>query len=262
MTSFSYTKRWALVTGASAGIGLEYARALAARGMDLVLAARRVEQLEVIAAELQERHGVRARALRSDLAVPGEAQSLFERASEIGPIHLLVSNAGFGLKGRFADHSCSRQAEMVQVNCTAVLELAHLALPGMVARGEGGIVNVASVSAFQPVPLMATYGATKAFVFSLSEALFVELAGTGVRVLAVCPGPVPTGFQAVAGTSLGGRKGILPANVVVARSLRALEAGRSFVVPGLLNRTAAALARLGPVELGARTAMRIVAGER
>src|SRR5690606_33339581 len=116
--------------------------------------------------------------------------------------------------------------------------------------------------AFQPVPLMATYGATKAFVFSLSEALFAECRGAGVRVLAVCPGPVPTGFQAVAGTRLGGRKGILAADVVVARSLRGLEAGRSFVVPGLLNRTAAVLARLGPVELGARTAMRIVANER
>ncbi|MDQ3557128.1 MAG: SDR family NAD(P)-dependent oxidoreductase, partial [Gemmatimonadota bacterium] len=201
MPPWEVRNRWALVTGASSGIGEAFARALAARGAKLVLTARRADLLRSLADELADVHGIRAEAVPEDLAESGAPRRVWERATACGPIHLLVNNAGFGLQGRFDALPRERQREMVGLNCGALLELAHLALPGMRSRGEGGIVNVASIAGFQPIPGFATYAASKAFVIALSQAIREENRGAGVRVVVLCPGPVPTGFQEVAGTS-------------------------------------------------------------
>jgi uncharacterized protein len=242
-----YQDRWALVTGASAGLGEEFARQLAERGMNLVISARRLDRLSALASELAQRHAVEVIAAPADLARPGAAAELWARATDGRDVHLLVNNAGFGAQGDFHQVPRERQVEMVQLNCTALLELAHLALAGMRERGDGGIVNVASIAAYQPVPTLATYAASKAFVLSLSEALWSENVGTGVRVLALSPGRTPTEFQGIAGTgSTEGAFGLRTPQQVVAAGLRALERGRPSIVPGLENHLAAWLVRLVP----------------
>jgi len=252
---WEYRGRWALVTGASSGIGEAFARALARRGTSVVLTARRVERLERLAAELRSAHGVETVVVAMDLGEPGVAARVWEEASRGRAIHLLVNNAGFGAKGRFDEVALARQEEMVRLNCTAPMELMHLALPGMRARGEGGIVNVASVAAFQPIPDLATYAASKAFVLSLSEAVAEECRGSGVRVLALNPGPVATGFQEVAGTRVGARTiGILSAERVVEAALAALEAGKTSVTPGMVNHLGTLAGRIFPRSLVLRAA--------
>jgi short-subunit dehydrogenase len=256
--AFRYRGCWALVTGASMGIGEAFARALAERGMNVVLCARSADRLQALAQSLAAEQGVRTHVVAADLARPGAAADAWARASEGREIHLLVNNAGFGLHGRFEALPADRQAEMVALNCTALLELAHLALGGMRARGAGGIINVASVVAFQPVPWMATYAATKAFVLSLSGALAEENREAGVRVLCVSPGPTPSGFQATAGTRVRpGQPGYLPPREVVDTALAALEAGRTQVAPGLANRLSTVFGRLLPLGVTARIARRI-----
>jgi short-subunit dehydrogenase len=244
---WEYAGRWALVTGASAGIGEAFAHALARRGMNVVLTARRAERLEQLSGALQRKYRVRTAVVPADLAEPGAAERMWEEAGRGREIHLLVNNAGFGAKGRFAELDRERQAGMVRLNCTALLELMHLALPGMRARGEGGIVNVASIAAFQPIPLLATYGATKAFVLSLSQAVAEETRGSGVRVVALCPGPVITEFQEAAGTVVTERTpGLRSPEEVVEAALEALEEGRDTVVPGAVNYLGTVAARVFP----------------
>ena len=184
----------ALVTGASSGIGEQFAHQLAARGHSLVLVARRADRLERLAAELP----TDAHVVPCDLAT--DAPGLAERVAELGvEVELLVNNAGFGTSGPLLDHDPGRDAEQVRVNCEAVVTLTHAFLPGMVERGRGGIINVASTAGMQPIPYEAVYAATKAFVISFTDAMHTELRGTGVRALAVNPGPVPTEWQQVAG---------------------------------------------------------------
>jgi uncharacterized protein len=247
---------WALVTGASAGIGEALARVLAARGSHLVLSARRGERLEALAEELQQNHGVQAVAIAADLSLPGEGERLWREASEGREVRLLVNNAGFGAKGELHEVPSARQLEMVQVNCAALLELSHAALATMRDHPPAAILNVASIAAFQPVPTMATYGASKAFVLSLSEALAEENRHSGVRVVALCPGPVMTEFQEVAGTRVTPRTlGHRTAEEVAEAGVRAVEEGRRVVVPGLVNRLGTYLERLparGLVLRGAR----------
>lgn len=258
--AWEYRGRWALVTGASAGIGEAFARELAARGMHLALAARREDRLRALAGELAAAHRIRTAVLPVDLGEPGAAEALWEAATAGGRrIHLLVNNAGFGLKGPFAELPLDRQAEMVRVNCIAPMELAHHALAHM--RGEGGgIVNVASIAGYQPIPLMATYAATKAFLITLSEALAAESADAGVRVVTVNPGPVKTEFQAVAGTEVrDGAPGIRTPEQIVAAALHAVEHGRMTVTPGVFNRIATTVVRIAPrsvVVRAAKTVMR------
>lgn len=260
MPAWEYNDRWALVTGASAGIGETFARELARRGMHLVLAARREDRLRALADQLSTEHGVQTAAVPIDLGKPGAAGVLWLEASHEGrAIHLVVNNAGFGLKGPFADLSLDRQAEMVRVNCSAPLELAHFALQAMGARGEGGILNVASIAAYQPIPTMATYAATKAFLLTLSEAISHEARGTGVRVTCVNPGPVQTEFQQVAGTAVSGRTpGVRTPEQVVTAALGALERGDPVVVPGIANRLAMSLARFAPRSLVLDVARRVM----
>ena len=236
MDVWEYRGRWALVTGASAGIGAGFARALAARGMHVALAARREDRLRELAVELEATHGVGTAVLPVDLGKPGAAGILWQQACDGREIHLLVNNAGFGLKGRFDELSAERQAEMVRVNCLALLELAHFALRDLRTRHSGGLVNVASIAGYQPIPLLATYAATKAFVLTLSEALHEEARGSGVRVVTLNPGPVATEFQSVAGTQVTRKTpGVRTPEQVVEATLHALETGKRTVTPGLIN---------------------------
>jgi short-subunit dehydrogenase len=255
---FDYSGRWALVTGASMGIGEAFAWALAERGMHVVLCARSADRLKSVAQAIRAKHRVQAHVVAADLARPGAPADAWARASDGRDIHLLVNNAGFGLHGRFEALPADRQGEMVALNCTAVLELAHLALNAMRPRGTGGILNVASVGAFQPVPWMATYAATKAFVLSLSEALSEENRGSGVRILCLSPGSTPSGFQATAGTRVSpNQPGLMQPRAVVDAALTALDTGKTQVAPGLANRAATVLGRLLPLGTVTRIARRI-----
>jgi hypothetical protein len=257
--AWEYAGKWALVTGASSGIGEALARALAARGMNVALAARREDLLRRLAEELRREYRVQANVLPADLGKPAAAGVLWIEATDGREIHLLVNNAGFGLKGRFDALPLERQAEMVRLNCTALMELTHLALPAMRERRAGGIVNVASVAAFQPIPDLAVYAASKAFVLSLTQAVAEECRGSGVRVLALCPGPVATGFQDVAGTQVSQRTpGIMTAEEVAEATLRALEAGEHTVVPGALNRLGTIAGRMFPRSLVVRAAKTVM----
>ena len=231
----------ALITGASSGLGEELARQLAARGADLVLAARTAAKLEALARELATAHGISATAVPADLGRPvdGADRLCDELERRKLAIHLLVSNAGFGLEGAFQHLDAARQAEMIRLNCESLTILARRLLPAMVERHAGGLIHVASTGSYQAVPGMAVYAATKAFVLSLTVALAEELRSSGVRVLALCPGPVPTGFQAASGAHIpkgSQQKAVVTADVVVRGALRAYERGKVIFIPGKINR--------------------------
>ncbi len=253
MKPWTYEDRWAVITGASAGLGEAFAHALAAKGMHLILAARREPRMRALADALAKSHGIETRVIAVDLGQEEGPERLFREASEGREIHLLVNNAGFGLQGRFEELALERQLAMIALDVSALTELTGLFLPAMQERGSGAILQVSSGVAFQPVPLMAAYAASKAFVLSLSEALAVENEDLGVRVMALCPGGVPTEFQEVAGARLPA-VGVMPASAVVEQALRGLERGRSVVIPGLINKGAPLASRLLPRELVARAA--------
>lgn len=238
----------ALVTGASSGIGEEFARQLAARGHDLVLVARRADRLERLAEELP----TQVRVLPCDLG--NEAATLASRVDELGvDIDLLVNNAGFGNHDRFWQIPESRDAMQVRLNCEAVVTLTRAFLPPMIERGAGGVINMASIFGFQPMPYEAVYGASKAFLLSFSAALRAELRDTGVRVLSVSPGPVATEFQETAG--VGGIKlvGKIPVQRVVAQALAAYDRDAGTIVPGSAVRWFTRAQRLMP--MGTRVRM-------
>jgi len=234
----------ALITGASSGIGEAIARELAERGHGLALAARREDRLARLAGELSDRHGVRAEPIRADLGAGDGRDELADRLGEAGlEVGILVNNAGFGDHGDFVGTDRERNNRMIRLNCEALTDLQGRYLPGMVERGEGAVINIASTAAFQPIPSNAVYAATKAFVLSLSEAVHGELGGTGVTVTAVCPGPVKTEFVAEAG--LEGAEDRTPdivwltAGQVARAAIEGTEKGKRVVVPGLLNRATA-----------------------
>lgn len=239
---------WALVTGASAGIGKEIAVLLAQRGYDLILVARSEDKLNLLANELSAQHGVRTRVLAHDLSVPGSVAQLMNRVgTDVAQIEVLINNAGFGLAGRFADADSRRLSEMVQLNVLTLMELTRAVLPSLQARNNGYIMNVASAVAFQPCPHFAAYGATKAFVLSFSQALSVELSGSGVSVTAVCPGSTATDFHQVSGSDRSFVAKLMDASDAVAREgVSALFARRSSVVTGLMNKPLPLLNRLVP----------------
>jgi short-subunit dehydrogenase len=233
-----------LVTGASAGLGEEFARQLAAKGRRLVLVARRKDRLDQLVTELGN-----ARSVELDLSEAGAARRLMkDLASQGETVELLVNNAGFGLAGRFAELDRNRQRGMIDLNCGALAELAHAVLPGMIERQGGGILNVASTAAFQPGPGMAVYFATKAFVLSFSEALHDEVKRHGVKVSCLCPGPTRTEFRSVSGFDPKGPAGKISADAasVVAAGLKGLERNQAVVVPGLSNKVISQLHRLFP----------------
>jgi len=225
--------RTALITGASTGIGAEFARQLAARGANLVLVARSVDKLEQTAATLRAEYHVDVVTEQLDLAVPDAPKRLFERVAELGlAVDLLVNNAGLGWSGPSAELAPAGAAALVDLNVKAVVENTVRFLPAMVARGRGAIVNVASTAAFQPAPYLAAYAATKAFVLSFTQAVSAENADTGVRVLALCPGPTETPMMSGQKSPLGRMR---TPEQVVATALRALGGRRPSVVDGRLN---------------------------
>lgn len=234
----------ALITGASAGLGVDFARQLSAQGHRLVLVARRLDRLEALAAELGN-----ARAVACDLSQPGAVAMLMaDLAANDEIVETLVNNAGFGMWGRFFGLDARQQREMVDLNVGALTELTRAVAPGMVERKQGRILNLASTAAFQPGPRMAVYFATKAYVLSLTEALHEELKPHGISVSALCPGPTKTEFGDVAGFSGNGTFNRMSASSAsVARiGLHGLARNKAVVIPGLLNKAGAQGHRLLP----------------
>jgi short-subunit dehydrogenase len=239
--------RIALITGASSGIGAAFARALARRGADVVLVARREPELRRLAAALTAEHGVRAEVITADLSRAAGAAAVAEEARRrLGRVDILINNAGFATYGPFDRSDETRELEQVQLNVAAVVALTHACLPEMVARRDGVIINVSSTAGIQPVPYMAVYAASKAFVLSFSEALWAEQRRNGVRVVGLCPGATETPFFDVVAApeaSVGRRE---PAERVVERALAAVAGGRSTVISGVGNLLVAQLARFLP----------------
>ena len=250
----------ALITGASSGLGEQFAYALGGEKYDLVLTARREERLRAVADQARANGAGKVEIIVADLAQRGTAEGIFRRleVAQI-PVDYLVNNAGFGTNGRFDRMALERELEEIDLNVSALVALTRLFLPAMVARNRGTIINVASTAAFQAVPYMATYAATKAFVLSFSEGIAGELAGTRVKILAFCPGPVRTEFQSVAKNE----KAFVPsfvyedAKTVVARAIAAAASGRTVFISGGLNFTMAQLTRIAPRALISRVARRI-----
>ena len=243
----------ALITGASAGLGVDFARQLSKKGQRLVLAARRKDRLDALASELGN-----ARAVEIDLSRPGSVAALMRDLDAAGDqVETLVNNAGFGLRGRFAELDPARQREMIDLNCGALTDLCRAIAPQMVERRSGAILNVASTAAFQPGPNMAVYFATKAYVLSFTEALHEELKPHGVKVSALCPGPTRTEFGEVAGINSLGQfdRLAMEAGPVVRAGLEGLESNQAVVIPGAMNKAGAWSTRLAP-----RSVVRRVAG--
>jgi short-subunit dehydrogenase len=243
-------RKLALVTGASSGIGADLARELAAGGYDLVLVARGEDKLRTLGDELQKTHGITAHVVSADLARPDAAAAVVaELAARKLEVEVLINNAGYALYGPFAEIDAADELRMIQVNVVTLTQLTKLLLPQMLARKSGRVLNVASTAAFQPGPLMAVYYATKAYVLSLSEALANEVAGTGVTVTALCPGPTRTGFQARAKmqeSKLVRDKEIMSSAEVARIGYRALMKGKTVVIPGASNKMLAQAVRFLP----------------
>jgi len=244
--------RAAIVTGASSGIGEEFARILAQHGYHVVLVARSVEKLEEIAGRL----GANAHPLPGDLSDRNDRASLLDRVTALGLVpDILVNNAGLSTTGVVAKSVPEKELNLVEVDVAAVVDLCSRFLPGMVERHRGAVLNVASVAAFGPLPGQAAYGAAKAFVLSYTHSLRGELRGTGVSATALCPGPVDTGFGDAAGFSKEEADAALPkimwlpADKVAQAGIDGLAAGKAVVVPGLANRISSSLFRVAPPEL-------------
>jgi uncharacterized protein len=233
----AYADRWALITGASSGIGAEFARLLASRGMHLILVARREDRLKELAQELDTRHGTRCEIISSDLSEPEQSKLLFDNICNLGlDIELLINNAGFGFVGAIDGTDPALMRKMVRLNIAALTELTYLFLPAMLERGHGGVINVASIAGFQPVAYMPVYSAGKAYVLHFSEALWAECRDRGVTVTALCPGTTSTEFFDVAGVQGWLKKNRShTAEYVVRKALKALEKRRQYCVPGLAN---------------------------
>jgi short-subunit dehydrogenase len=240
-----------LVTGASAGIGADIARELARRGYGVTLVARREDRLRALARELREGHGVRAEPFVCDVADLEQRAALEDAVAALGlRVDLVVNNAGFGSQGRFHRLEAGHQVDMVRTLVEAVVALCGTWVPPMVERGAGAVLNVASTAAFQPVPLMTTYSAAKAFVLSFTEALGEDLRGTGVTATALCPGPVDTEFSRTtepgAGVGRAPAWAVLGSEEVARAGVAGVLAGRRTVVPGRLHAAGALGGRLAP----------------
>lgn len=249
-------EKWALITGASTGIGRELAEVSAADGWNQILVARNQGRLQVVAEELRAVHKVQTRALPIDLSTTGAAEKIFEALREL-PISVLVNNAGFGTYGAFVDTVLNEQSDMVQVNVMALMQLTRLFLQPMLERKSGRILNVASTAAFQPGPKVSVYYASKAFVFSFSYALADELAGSGVTVTTLCPGMTKTEFQKRADMKESGPFGTMSARSVAEQGFRGMMLGKRVVIPGMMNRIGAFFARRVPLRLACAVARRV-----
>jgi short-subunit dehydrogenase len=250
----------ALVTGASSGIGMAFARRLAARGDDLVIVARNEGRLKELADEVQSGLGREVEVLPADLTQADDVLRVEQRLQDGDrPIDLLVNNAGFGTAGNFVELPVGREDEAIRLNVLALMRLTHAVLPGLVQRGRGGVINVSSVGGFQPGPRNATYSATKAFVTSFTEAVHEELRGTGVKMLALCPGFTRTEFQERGGfdTQHLPNAAWQTPEVVVDAALAAFDKGKALCVPGVQNKAAASMVHLAPRGLVRRVSSKV-----
>jgi len=256
--SAEWKGKWALVTGASAGIGKALAEELARGGTNLVLTARREDRLRRLAQELSAKHRIQAEIFVANLTQPAAPEAVFQYTREKGlVIDLLVNNAGFGQYGALYSTETDRLLQMVQVNCTAVLHLTRLFVPAMVARRSGDVLIVASTAAFQAVPYISTYAATKVFDLYLAEGLAEELQPHGIRVCALCPGSTTSEFHEVAGHPAHSKGRQQSAETVARNGLKALAAGKSYAISGLGNYLGAHGERLVPRRFVTRIAAKI-----
>ncbi len=254
----------ALITGASSGLGEEFARQLARENYDLVLTARREDRLKAVAAEALKLGSSKVEVIASDLGLPDAATKLHQEVSRRGiEIECLVNNAGFGTHGIFHKLPLEREIEEINLNVTSLVSLTRLFLEGMVTRRRGTIINVASTAAFQPVPYMATYGATKSFVLDFSEAVAFEAKPFGVTVMALCPGPTRTEFQDVADVNEAGVPSFayMDAKTVVTQALASAKRGKSVRINGIINTVMAQSIRFTPRSLVARIAGAMFKGD-
>ena len=252
-----------LITGASSGIGEVFARKLAARGRNVLLVARSEEKLVTLCNELGRSNSIRAQYVALDLSKPESAAALFAEAAKRGlSVDMLINNAGFGSMGEFSQLDLARELNMIDLNVKSLVELTHLFLAPMLERKQGAIINVASTAAFQPVPFMATYAATKAFVLSFSEALWEENRAHGIKVLALCPGVTETNFfEAARGFKPPARASQTPEEVVDT-ALRGLERGKSHIISGWMNFITTQSERLMPRSTITRVAGRLMRSQQ
>lgn len=251
----------ALVTGASAGIGRAFAEGLAQRDYDLVIVARDTARLEALQKELASAHGTTSEVLSADLGDLTDLAAVEARLADADrPIDLVINNAGFGTLGKFHELPIDREQQEIALNVLALTRLTHAALGPMTSRGSGGVINVASIAAFQPTPMNATYGATKAFVSSLSQAVHEELKGTGVNCMVLCPGFTRTEFQERAGIDSSDVPDFLwqEASTVVDYALKAFTKGKAMCVPGVLNQTTAGFSATVPSSVSRRIAGMVI----
>ncbi|MEZ6133070.1 MAG: SDR family oxidoreductase [Planctomycetaceae bacterium] len=242
----AYNDRWALVTGASSGIGAEFAARLAGRGMHLVLAARRTDRMSALAEDLATKHGTKCHIVTIDLSVVGAAEMLMQEIQKQNvQIELLVNNAGIGLIGEIETTSPAEVQRLLNLNINTLTDLTYRVLPEMLTRGHGAVINVASVAAFQPVAFMAAYSASKSYVLHFSEALWAEARSRGVTVMALCPGVTQTEFFEVAGAPgwLEKHSSQTPARIVKS-ALSSLDKRRQYVIPGWKDYLMSLLVRL------------------
>lgn len=233
-----------LITGASSGLGEEFARQYAHKKRDLILVARSQDKLASLATELSKRHSVQVQVLPADLSKLDSPEKVYAACEKAGwEVDLLINNAGFGLFGHFVNQEPAKIEEMLMLNMISVSKLSRLFLPAMVRTRSGGIINVGSTASFQPIPNFAAYAATKAFVLSLSEALYAEVSASGVKVMALCPGPTETRFfdraSRESGTPGGVKIAMKSASDVVRLAINRFDRGARVVVPGFLNNTLA-----------------------
>lgn len=255
----TWAGKWALITGASAGIGLEFAKLLAVGGANLVLTARRSDRLQNIASELSTQHGVKIEIVSADLLRPEAPTEIFNFTSGKNiEVELLINNAGFGAFGYVHEIPVEKMLEMIQVNCSAVVRLTRLYLPLMVARKHGDVLIVASLASFQAVPFSTVYAATKAFDLSFAEGVAEELRGSGVRVCALCPGTTNTEFQQVAKQPERVFRSAEPAEKPARVGLEALAAGKAYVISGFMNKLMKEGQRLAPRGFVTRTAAKMM----
>jgi short-subunit dehydrogenase len=255
---FEYRGRTALVTGASWGIGTAFVDVLASKGMNVILVARSADRLRQIADEVKAKHGVRAEIVVADLSEGTAVEAVRAEVDQRGlAVDLLVNNAGFGTYGHFETIPAQREHDEIMVNVAAVVGLTHAFVPGMLTRGGGAVINVASTAAFQPIPFMAVYAATKAFLVSFTYAVAEEYRDRNIRVLALCPGPTETNFFEVADAKAAAVGRLRTADQVVATGLRALEKGRTLAVDGMGNAVTGFLSSMMPSGFTAKMAGRV-----
>ncbi|MBW7453085.1 SDR family NAD(P)-dependent oxidoreductase [Paenibacillus sepulcri] len=253
----NYSKKTALVTGASSGIGEVFANELAKKGCNLILVARSEDKLKQIAHELQETHSIHAIPLSVDLSSVNAAEKIAQEVENLGlTVDVLINNAGFGTLGEFNQISPTRVHQEIQLNVVSLTELTHKFIGSMIERKDGIIINVASMTAFQPVPYMAVYGATKAYVLSFTEALWAEYRDSGVQIVALCPGETKSSFHAASGSDNLKSKRMEPIDVVNA-AFKAVERNRSHIIVGRNNYITAQLPRLLPRSTVVKFAKRI-----